>query len=82
MPDVYVYDDLPKPLRVQIVHIWWACSVRITQGRNELRGRSAELDLKTGTSRMQGGEGGVRGLFVPKATPAPEDKTTPGKTKN
>ncbi len=22
MPDVYVYDDLPKPLRVQIVHIW------------------------------------------------------------
>lgn len=24
MPDVYVYDDLPKPLRVQIVHIWWA----------------------------------------------------------
>ena len=23
MPDVYVYDDLPYPLRVQIVHIWW-----------------------------------------------------------
>ena len=22
MPDVYIYDDLPKPLRVQIVHIW------------------------------------------------------------
>lgn len=22
MPDVYDYDDLPKPLRVQIVHIW------------------------------------------------------------
>ena len=22
MPDVYVYDDLPHPLRVQIVHIW------------------------------------------------------------
>ena len=22
MPDVYVYDDLPYPLRVQIVHIW------------------------------------------------------------
>ena len=22
MPDVYVYDDLPNPLRVQIVHIW------------------------------------------------------------
>ena len=22
MPDVYVYDDLPNPLRVQIVQIW------------------------------------------------------------
>ena len=22
IPDVYVYDDLPRPLRVQIVHIW------------------------------------------------------------
>ena len=21
-PDVYVYDELPNPLRVQIVHIW------------------------------------------------------------
>ena len=21
-PDVYVYDDMPEPLRVQIVHIW------------------------------------------------------------
>ena len=21
-PDVYVYDDLPEPLKVQIVHIW------------------------------------------------------------
>ena len=24
MPDVYVYDDLPYPLRVQIVQIWWS----------------------------------------------------------
>ena len=22
MPDIYTYDDLPKALRVQIVHIW------------------------------------------------------------
>ena len=22
MPDVYTYNDLPQPLRVQIVHIW------------------------------------------------------------
>ena len=25
VPDVYVYDDLPAPLRVQIVHIWKRC---------------------------------------------------------
>lgn len=24
VPDVYVYDDLPQPLRVQIVQIWWS----------------------------------------------------------
>src|SRR3972149_1808111 len=22
VPDVYTYDDIPKPVRVQIVHIW------------------------------------------------------------
>jgi hypothetical protein len=22
MPDVYTYDNIPQPLRVQIVHIW------------------------------------------------------------
>lgn len=58
-------------------------SVRITQGRNELRGQSAELDLKTGTSRVRGGEGGVQGLFVPDALPAGEGKTDPpGKKQN
>ena len=69
------YDVVTERLKLQ-------GSVRITQGRNELRGRSAELDLKTGTSRVEGGEGGVRGLFVPNAPPEPEGKTTPGKTKN
>ena len=70
------YDVVTERLRLE-------GSVRITQGRNELRGQSAELDLKTGTSRMQGGEGRVQGLFVPKAAPAPEGKTDlPGKTKN
>ena len=24
MPDIYVYDDLPYPLRVQIVQVWEA----------------------------------------------------------
>ena len=58
-------------------------SVRISQGGNELRGQSAELDLKAGTSRMQGGEGGVQGLFVPKALSLPGDKTgREGKTGN
>ena len=58
-------------------------SVRISQGGNELRGQSAELDLKTGTSRMRGGRGGVQGLFVPKAVSLPEDDTgREGKTGN
>ncbi len=58
-------------------------SVRISQGGNELRGQSAELDLKTGTSRMRGGRGGVQGLFVPKAVSLPEDDTgREGKTEN
>ena len=58
-------------------------SVRITQGRNELRGQSAELDLKTGTSRMKGGKGGVQGLFVPKALSLPETETDrSGKARN
>ena len=25
VPEVYVYDDLPNPLRVQIVQIWTEC---------------------------------------------------------
>ena len=58
-------------------------SVRISQGGNELRGQSAELDLKTGTSRMRGGRGGVQGLFVPKAVSLPEDDNgREGKTGN
>lgn len=23
VPDIYTYDDIPNPLRVQIIHIWW-----------------------------------------------------------
>ncbi len=58
-------------------------SVRISQGGNELRGQSAELDLKTGTSRMLGGKGGVQGVFVPNALPVPENGTDrKGKTGN
>ncbi|MDE0333631.1 MAG: hypothetical protein OXI64_01635 [Defluviicoccus sp.] len=58
-------------------------SVRISQGGNELRGQSAELDLKTGTSRMRGGKGGVQGVFVPKALSLPEnDAGGEGKTGN
>lgn len=25
IPDVYIYDTIPQPLRVQIVHIWQDC---------------------------------------------------------
>ncbi|MDE0172303.1 MAG: hypothetical protein OYH76_25005 [Defluviicoccus sp.] len=58
-------------------------SVRISQGGNELRGQSAVLNLKTGTSRMLGGEGGVQGVFVPPARPVPENDTgREGKTGN
>ena len=39
-------------------------SVHITQGRNQLRGQAAEMDLKTGVSRMSGGSGGVRGTIT------------------
>ena len=58
-------------------------SVRISQGGNELRGQSAEMNLKTGTSRMQGGKGGVQGVFVPKAPSAAKENTgRGGKAKN
>ena len=58
-------------------------SVRIIQGRNELRGQAAELDLKSGTSRMRGGKGGVQGLFVPEALSLPDGETDrSGKTEN
>ena len=48
-------------------------SVEITQGRNQLRGQAAEMDLKTGISRISGGAGGVRGTIVPKTGKPPED---------
>ena len=32
VPEVYVYDDLPKPLRVQIVQIWTDCVVELKDG--------------------------------------------------
>ncbi len=51
-------------------------SVRVTRGDNQLNGDYAEVDLNTGISRLftrpqAGGDGRVRGLFVP------EDKNQP-----
>ena len=43
-------------------------SVRITRGANRLSGASAEVDFNTGVSRLFGGPGGARGVFVPKST--------------
>jgi len=50
-------------------------SVVISQGRNRLKGQAAELDLKTGVSRMHGGQGGVEGVFVPTAVAGPDGES-------
>lgn len=46
-------------------------NVRITRGENQLNGERAEVDLKTGISKLLSGTGGakqrVRGLFNPKS---------------
>lgn len=42
--------------------------VKITQGRNQLNGQRAEVNLRTGVSRLlagKGGDGRVKGIFVP-----------------
>lgn len=43
-------------------------NVRVTQGKNQLNGQRAEVNMKTGVSRLlagKAGDGRVRGLFVP-----------------
>ncbi len=43
-------------------------NVRITRGQDQLNGSCAEVNLKTGISRLAGGQSGrVRGLFTPPA---------------
>ena len=49
-------------------------SVQITQGGNRLRGQAAEMDLKTGVSRLHGGPGGVEGVFLPETVQRPKDE--------
>ena len=41
-------------------------SVGITRGADRFSGGAAEIDFNTGVSRLFGGPGGVRGVFVPK----------------
>ncbi len=51
--------------------------VKITQGRNQLNGQRAEVNLRTGVSRLlagQGGDGRVKGIFVPQ-----EGSSLPGR---
>lgn len=43
VPDVYVYDDVPKPLRVQIVHIWWDSLGNQDQYREEYGDRGDKV---------------------------------------
>ena len=47
-------------------------SVQIIQGRNRLTGQAADIDLKSGVSRLQGGPGGVKGTFVPNTVSLPD----------
>ncbi len=60
-------------------------AVKVTQNKNQLNGDYAEVNLKTGISRIlrgpaAGREGGpVRGLLVPNATEAPSNRAAPGK---
>ena len=57
-------------------------NVKITRGETQLNGERAEVNLKTGESRLLSSPSGerVRGLFLPKAkSPSP---STPGSTGN
>ena len=45
-------------------------SVRITRGQNQLNGEEAEVDLKTGISRLTGGGGRIQGLITPNEAPS------------
>lgn len=58
--------------------------VRITSGENQLNGGYAEVNLKTGVSRMMGAPGGggtrVRGLLLPQEKPDQPDGQTNGQT--
>lgn len=49
-------------------------SVRITRGPNQLNGERAEVDLRSGVSRLFGGKSGVRGLLFPETRPDRESR--------
>ena len=59
--------------------------VRITRGQNQLEGSEAEVNLKSGVSRLIAQRGRVEGLIVPNDTqgtaPAPGAKTPPSGAK-
>ena len=45
-------------------------NVRITRGQNQLNGAEAEIDMKTGLSRLTAGtDGRVKGLVMPNDAP-------------
>jgi lipopolysaccharide export system protein LptA len=50
-------------------------AVKVTQDQNQLNGEYAEVDLKSGVSRLlgapPGGEGKVKGLVLPGSVPEP-----------
>ena len=52
-PEVYVYDDLPNPLRVQIVHIWRdKCGSGINLGDDDKQSVSKILCKEYGTLEL------------------------------
>lgn len=56
--------------------------VRLNQGQNWLEGTRAEVDMKTGISQLfaegrKETEGRVKGIFYPKAAPAPPENPSP-----
>lgn len=43
-------------------------AVKITRGENQLNGECAEVNMKTGRSKLKGGGGRVKGLLIPDST--------------
>ena len=50
-------------------------NVKVTRGENQMNGDKAEVNLRTGVSKMLGG---VTGIFDPKSAEDPDEKKSEG----